>query len=182
MRRFLILASLVASATPAMAQEEGTTVTLSVGPSFVNFVSFGGSFPAAVAQLNVSRPFTRLTGGEVSMFALAPLGAASAVPDCLPMASCVSTTTPSLLTGALVSVFGYAGETGLRASLGGGAAFAAGGEGFPNRSTPAGVVGLDWLPQSNNRFVPTLSVRLVYLTSPMAGARQLLLPGLGLRF
>lgn len=170
------------STTSALAQESGTTVTLSVSPSFVNFASFGGSFPAAVAQLNVSRPFTRSTGGEVSLFALVPLGGATAMPDCPPLVSCVSTQTPSLLTGALASIFAYAGETGLRASLGGGAAFASGGEGFPHRSSPAGVVGLDWIPNTRNRFVPTVAVRLVYLTSPIAGARQLLLPGLGLRF
>lgn len=184
MKRFatVVVTLIAAASAPLHAQEEATTVTLSVGPSFVNFVSFGGSFPAAVAQLSVSKPFTRQTGGELSFFALAPLGSAAAVPDCPPLVSCVATQTPSLLSGALVSVFAYAGETGLRASVGGGGAFASGGEGFPHRTSPAGLVGLDWIPESRNRFIPAVNVRLVYLTSPIAGARQLLLPGLGLRF
>ncbi len=185
MKRFAAVATtllIAASTAPLQAQEEGTTVTLTVGPSFVNFAGFGGSFPAAVAQLNVSKPFTRVTGGELSFFAMAPLGGATSMPGCVPLASCVTTQTPSLLSGALISVFAYASETGLRASVGGGGAFASGGEGFPHRASPAGVVGLDWIPESRNRLIPSLAVRLVYLTSPIAGARQLLLPGFGLRF
>jgi hypothetical protein len=82
----------------------------------------------------------------------------------------------------LTSLFAYAGETGLRAAVGIGAVGASGGEGLGNRSSVAGVVGLDWVPRSNNRFAPTFAIRLVQLSSPIAGARQLLLPGIGLSF
>jgi hypothetical protein len=164
------------------AQDTETTVTLTVSPSFVHFDGFGGGFGAVVTRLSVSRGFTRFTGGEVSAFALAPLGAASSQPGCVAGGTCETRSTPSLLSGLLTSVFGYAGETGLRASAGAGVVGASGGEGLGNRSSLAGVVGLDWEPRSNNRFAPTFAFRLVQLARPIAGARQLLLPGVGLSF
>jgi hypothetical protein len=170
------------SATAGHAQETGTTVTLTVSPSYVNFAGFGGGFGAAVARLSVSRGFTSLTGGELSVFALAPLGGATSIPGCVPEVPCRTTTTPSLLSGFLTSAFLDAGDTGLRLTLGVGGVTASGGEGFPHRSSGAAVVGLDWLPNTTNRFAPTIAVRLVQLASPIAGARQLLLPGVGLRF
>ena len=164
------------------AQENETTVTLTVSPTFVNFSGFGGSFGAAVARLSVGRGFTRHTGGELSAFALAPLGGASSQPDCPALVSCQARSTPSVLSGLSTSVFGYAGETGLRASAGLGVVGASGGEGLGNRSSLAGIFGLDYVPRSDNRFVPTFAFRVVQLASPIAGARQLLLPGVGLSF
>jgi hypothetical protein len=168
--------------TPLGAQETGTTVTLTVGPSFVNFPGAGGHFGAAVARLSVSRDFSRMTGGEISAFALAPLGGASAQPGCPQGTKCLSTSTPNLLSGVLASLFVYAGESPLRMSVGVGAVGASGGEGFENRSSVAGLAGLDWLPRTNSQFAPTLAIRIVQLSSPIAGARTLLLPGLGLSF
>lgn len=183
MQRSLRLLAVSSVLIPAslVAQDNGTTVTLTVGPTFVYFEGFG-SGPAAVARLSISRDFTRMTGGELSAFALAPLGGATSTPDCIPGGSCATRSTPHLLSGILTSVFAYAGETGIRGSIGAGAVAASGGEGLENRSSYAGFVGLDWLPKSDNRFVPTLSVRFVQLTSPVGGARQLLLPGVGLSF
>ena len=177
----LITAAIVVLPASVLAQETGTTVTLTVSPSFVHFDGFG-SGPAAVARLSVSRDFTRMTGGEVSAFALAPLGGAASIPDCIPGGSCQTRSTPSLLTGVLTSVFAYAGETGIRASIGVGAVTASGGEGFSHRNSLAGLVGLDWIPRSTNRFAPTFAVRLVQLVRPVGGARQLLLPGVGFSF
>lgn len=177
------LAAVVLAAVPNVslgAQDNETTVTLSVGPSFVDFEF--GSFGAAVARLSVTRGFTRHTGGELSTFVLAPLGKASAQPGCIPGGACETRTTPSVLYGQLASVFVDAGESGLRATVGGGAVGSAGSEGFKNRSSLAGLVGLDWIPRSDNRFAPTLSVRFLQLASPIAGARQLLLPGVGFSF
>lgn len=168
--------------TTVSAQETGTTITLTVSPSFVSFDQFGGNFGAAVARLSVSRDFSRMTGGEISVFALAPLGGASSQPGCAIGSPCLTRSTPSLLSGVLTSVFGYAGESGLRAALGIGAVGASGGEGLKRRMSAAGVVGLDWLPRTNNRFAPTFALRLVQLSAPIAGARQLLLPGIGLAF
>ncbi len=168
--------------SPVSAQETGTTVTLTVSPSVVSFDGFGGSFAAAVVRLSISRDFTRLTGGEISAFTLAPLGGASAQPGCPVGSACQSRSTPSALSGFLTSMFAYAGESGLRASAGVGAVTASGGEGFRHRSSLAGLVGLDWVPRSDNRFAPTFAIRLVQLASPIAGARQLLLPGVGLSF
>jgi len=183
MRRSLIAAVLCTlPCAPLGAQQTGTTITLTVSPSFVNFDDFGGSFGAAVARLSISRDFSRMTGGELSVFALAPLGGASSQPGCVIGSPCQSRSTPSLLSGALTSVFGYAGESGLRAALGVGGVVASGGEGLRRRSSLAGLVGLDWIPRTNNRFAPTFAVRLVQLSTPIAGARQLLLPGVGLTF
>lgn len=177
------LAAVVLAAAPNVplgAQDNETTVTLTVGPSFVDFEF--GSFGAAVARLSVSRGFTRRTGGELSTFVLTPLGRASAQPGCIPGAACESRTTPSVLFGQLAAVFVDAGDTGLRATAGGGAVGSAGSQGYKNRSSLAGLVGLDWIPNSNNRFAPTFSFRFLQLASPIAGARQLLLPGVGFSF
>ena len=177
----LAAAMLVAAPNDRLgAQDNETTVTLSVGPSFVDFEF--GSFGAAVARLSISRGFTRRTGGELSTFVLAPLGRASAQPGCIPGASCETRTTPSLLFGQLASLYADAGESGLRATIGGGAVGSAGSEGFESRSSFAGLVGFDWIPRSNNRFAPTVSFRFLQLARPIAGARQLLLPGIGFSF
>ena len=183
MKRFLSsIALLAASAYPVQAQDEGITVTLTVSPSFVDFGTFGGRFGAGVIRLSASKDFNRVTGAEVSTFVLAPLGGMTSIPGCAPGGSCQTHSTPDVLTGAMGSLFLYAGESGFRAAFGGGTVSAHGGEGFARRSTVAGVIGADWIPRTNNRFAPTLSVRVMQLSAPVAGARQLLLPGLGVRF
>ena len=186
MSRFTVFLGIVSLALPnalVKAQDPGPTLTVTVSPTAVDFGAFGGSFSAAVARLNVNVPFTRMTGGEISAFALAPMGGASSQPGCpVGSSSCQARSTPGLLSGFLTSFFAYAGETGLRASAGVGGVVASGGEGLDRRSSPAGVLGLDWLPRTDNRFVPTFAIRFVRLSSPIAGARQLLLPGVGLTF
>lgn len=169
-------------AQPLLAQENGTTVTLTVSPSFVHFPAIGGHFPAAVARLSVGRTFTRVIGGDVSVFALMPLGGAAAQAGCPPATKCISTATPSLLSGITTSLFAFLGQSPLRVSGGVGAVGASGGEGFENRSSLATVIGIDWVPQTRNRFAPTFAVRVVQLASPIAGARTLLIPGIGLSF
>lgn len=165
------------------AQDTETVITLSVGPSFVDFSEVGARFGAAVVRLSVSRDFNRLTGAELSAFALAPVGGMTSTPECpVGGGDCGTRSTPNLLSGALAALRLHAGASGLSASLGGGRVTSFGGEGFDHRSSAAGLVGLDWIPQSNNRFAPTFSVRLLHLSAPIAGARQLLLPGVGLRF
>jgi hypothetical protein len=184
--RFLsMLASATLIAFPQgrlAAQQTGTTITLTVSPTYVNFPEVGGQLGAAVARLGVSRDFTRLAGGEVSVFALAPLGGVAAQPGCPQSTKCISLATPDLLSGALTSLFAYAGESGLRFSAGVGTVGASGGEGFENRSSFALLAGADWIPRTTRRFAPTLGVQLLRLSSPVAGARHLLLPGAGVRF
>lgn len=177
---FFVLHAIVASTVNA--QERETVITLSAGPSVVDFGEFGGPFPAAAIRLSASTDFTRIVGAEASAFALAPLGGQTSSPDCVPGGSCQSRSSPSLLSGFLASLLLRAGESGLRGVLGGGSVSAQGGEGFSRRSTIAGLAGLDWLPRSNNRFAPTFSIRVLQLSANVAGARQLLLPGVGIRF
>lgn len=182
-RRFALLSTLLLAALPVQAakgQEDGTTVTLTVSPTLIRFDGFGGSFGAAVARLSIARDFSRATGGEFSAFTLAPLGGASSLPLCASTASCITRSTPSALSGALTSLFAYAGD--VRMAIGAGGVAASGGEGFRNRSSLAGLVGLDYIPRTNNRFAPTFALRIVQLSRPIAGARQLLLPGVGLTF
>ena len=166
----------------ARAQDSRTSVALTVSPSFVNFELFGGSFGAAVAGLSISRNFSRVAGGELSGFALAPLGGASAIPGCPVGTPCQSRTTPSLLSGLLASALWYVGESGFQASLGAGVATASGGEGLDHTSSAAGTVGLAWAPRGSKGLAPTLAVRVVQLASSLAGARTLLLPGIGVSF
>lgn len=169
-------------AAPVDAQERETVITLSVGPSVIDFGAFGGPFPAAAIRLSASTDFTRFLGAEASAFAIAPLGGQTSTPDCVPGGDCRTRSSPGLMSGFLASLLMSPPESGLRAVLGGGSVSAQGGEGFARRSTIAGVIGLDWIPQSDNRLVPMFSIRLMQLSAPVAGARQLLLPGVGLRF
>lgn len=179
----LALLGVVGTRTPTAAQEAGgTTVSLTVSPSVVNFAGFGGRFGAVVARLSVTRDFTRHTGGEVSAFMLAPMGGATAIPGCVEGSACQTYSTPNAVTGILTSAFVRAGESGLRLSAGAGAVSASGGEGLDHRFSLAGLVGVDYEPRSRNRLVPTFALRVVHLASPIAGARQLLLPGIGFSF
>jgi len=182
--RFVVLAILVAMlpCNAVRAQESRTSVALTVSPSFVNFETFGGNFGAFVAGLSVSRDFSRMAGGELSGFVLAPLGGASSQPDCPVGTPCQSRSTPSLLSGLLASALFYVGESGFQASVGAGVAAASGGEGLEHTSSAAGSIGLGWTPRGSTGLAPTLAVRVVQLASPLAGARTLLLPGIGLAF
>ena len=177
----LLIAALVTIPATSRAQEE-TSISLTVSPSLVDFSGFGGSFGASVIQLTVRRDFTRSIGGELTAFTLAPMGGSTAIPGCVPGSPCETRSTPNLLFGIMPAMYTWVGGSNLRLSAGAGYAAAAGGEGFANRSTPAALLGIDWVPKSRNRLVPTFALRVVQLSRPIAGARQLLLPGVGIAF
>lgn len=177
----LLFASLVTIPAASDAQE-GTTISLTVSPSFVNFDGWGGSFGAGVIQLSIRRDFTRAVGAELTAFTLAPAGGATDIPGCVVGSPCITRSTPNMLFGVMPSVFTWVGGSDFRLTGGVGFVGAAGGEGFENRSSLAGLLGIDWVPRSRNRMVPTLALRVVQLSSPIAGARQLLLPGVGISF
>jgi hypothetical protein len=176
-----LLASCV-TVPAALYAQDATTVSVTVSPSFVNFSGWGGSFGAAVIQLSIRRDFSRTFGGEFTAFTLTPMGGATSIPGCVPGGVCETRSTPNMLFGVMPSVYSWIAGSDLRLSGGVGFAGAAGGEGFENRSSLAGLLGIDWVPRSRNRMVPTLALRVVQLSSPIAGARQLLLPGVGISF
>ena len=178
----VIVLMVVLHAAPLLAQDSRTIRTLTAGPSFVNFDEYGGSFGAAVAWFSIDRVSERLLGSEFAFFLLAPLGGASIQADCPAGVVCESKATPGLLYGGLFSGLARGGESGLRAAFGLGAVGAAGGEGLENRSSITGHVGLDWVAGGSGRYALTVTVRLLLLTSPIAGARQVLLPGIGVTF
>jgi hypothetical protein len=179
----LACVALIAASVPAAAQVGETQISLVVSPTYVDFVGFGGGFSAAAAQLRISRYFTVTTGAELSTFAVLPLGQARSEPGCAPgNAPCQARQTPSMIQGGLLSALGVFGETGFRGSLGGGVANVMGMEGPGARTSAVGSFGLEWVPSGKSRFTPTFSVRMLQLASPLAGMRQLFLPGLGLTF
>jgi hypothetical protein len=178
----LLILTSAALPTASAAQETGTTVSLTVSPSFVDFDGWGGSFGAAVVRVSISRDFTTSVGAELTAFTLAPMGGAVAQPGCVPGGSCQSRATPNLLYGVLPAMYAWIGGSDFRVSAGVGFAGAGGGEGLDRRRSAAGLLGLDWVPRNRNRFVPTLALRVVQLGSSIAGARQLLLPGAGFSF
>ena len=164
------------------AQEHRSTRTLTVGATWVEFEDVGGSLFAALAQFSIDRGYSQVLGGELSAFALLPLGGASAIPECVVGVPCQTRSTPSLLFGGFGSLIARGGETGLRAALGIGPVWSAGGEGLENSSSFAGIAGVDWIANSGSRRALTLSARLVFLDSPIGGARQILLPSVGVTF
>lgn len=176
------LALVAMSASTGAAQEQRTRIEFSVSPSFITFSGFGGSFGAAVARLSISRRITPNAGAEASVFTVVPSGAASAVPGCIQGSPCVTRTTPSALSGLMLSGYAAGAMSPVRVLVGGGVVRASGGEGFERRSTGAIMLGVEWVSRSTNRFGPSIGVRFAQLTSPLAGARQLFLPGVGLSF
>jgi hypothetical protein len=164
------------------AQENRTTRTVTIGATAVDFEGYGGSIGAALAQFSVDRGYSQVLGGELSAFALVPLGGASAIPECPPGVSCQTRTTPSLLFGGFGSLIARGGEAGLRAALGIGPVWSSGGEGLSNSSSFAGIVGVDWVAASKSGRGLTLAARLVFLESSIAGARLLVLPSIGVTF
>lgn len=164
------------------AQEHRTTRTVTIGATAVDFEGYGGSIGAGLAQFSVDRGYSQVLGGELSAFLLVPLGGASAIPECLPGTTCQTRSTPGMFSGGFASLVARGGEKGLRAVLGIGPVWAAGGEGLENTSSFAGIVGVDWVAESKNRRALTLSARVVLLDSRIAGARLLVLPGIGATF
>jgi len=164
------------------AQRPATRVTLSAALSTVNFDGIGGRFGAVVAQATLARRVTERVGLEVNGFALVPGGGATADPACLPSHPCESFSTPSAIVGSLVGPVIDVGESGVRLSAGVGFARATGGSGFSPRGSTAGGVALEWRLRRKSRLSPSAGLRLATLGRPLAGARLLLLPGLGVTF
>ena len=163
------------------AQENRTTKTLTAGVSAVNFEDFGGTIPAAVAQFSFDRGYSSVVGWELSAFTMVMLGGSTAIPDCPPQVSCETRTTPSVLFGAHGSLVARAGDSGLRAVLGLGPVWSAGGEGLNESNSWSMLVGADWVANASRRAL-TLSARLVILDSKLAGTNMLFLPGIGITF
>jgi hypothetical protein len=163
------------------AQENRTTKTLTVGVSAVNFDDFGGTIPAFVTQFSIDRGYSPVLGGELAAFTMLMLGGSTAIPDCPPQVPCETRTTPNVLFGIHGSLLARAGDTGLRAALGLGPVWSSGGEGLNEGNSWSGLVGVDWVANSSRRAL-TLSARLVFLDSKIAGTNMLFLPGIGITF
>lgn len=182
----VIAASIGATVAPAraFAQDEGTRITLRVGPTALDFAGFGGRFGAAVGEVSIARRFGANAGADLSAFSVVPMGSATAEPTCgAPIGgACAARTSPNALNGFLFSPFAFVGRSDLRLSTGVGMVAATGGEGFTRRSSVALAAGVDWVPESRSRLVPSVGIRAVHLSTPIAGVRQLLLPGIGMTF
>lgn len=165
----------------AEAQVGETRVSIVVSPTLVDFAGFG-PMTSVAAEVRVTRFFSEAAGGQLSTFAVVPLEGAAALSACAPGRVCESRSTPGLVSGAVMSMIGEFGETGFRGSFGPGYVSASGMQGSGPRSTAAVAFGLDWIPSGRSRFTPTLGLRIVQMTSAIAGMRQLVLPGVGLTF
>jgi hypothetical protein len=62
-RLIAILCTSLAALPVTSNAQDGTTISLTISPSFVDFGAWGGSFGAAVVQLSIRRDFTRSIGG-----------------------------------------------------------------------------------------------------------------------
>lgn len=164
------------------AQPPATSLTVSTMFSTVNFDGIGGRFGAVVVQGTLARRLHDGVAMEVNGFALVPGGSATADPSCLPPGPCRSVSTPSSIVGALVGPAVDLGIAGLRLSVSAGVARAVGGDGFSPRGTGAGAAALEWRMRPRSRVTPSAGLRVAALRHRLAGARLLLLPGLGVTF
>jgi hypothetical protein len=165
--------AIVASAAPLAAHAQGRTA-LSVGYTFVDFTL--GDFGALTAEARLQQ-----SALEVDVFAILPLGSASAIPSCVPGELCLERTTPSSLVGAVLSLPVRIGG-GLRASAGLGGVRGSGMKGLERRSTIAGAVALDWTARRSAGLTPTIAVRAIGFSSDIAGLRYAVVPTIGLAF
>jgi hypothetical protein len=175
------------AAVPVLAQEGETRISLVVSPTRLDFApGFGGGAGGVSAELRVTRYFSRAVGAQVSALGVMAASQSAALGLCVPGATnCVSERrSPSALWGGLVSGIGVLGETGLRASLGAGGFRAAGYREGTSTSAGSSALGLgaEWVPSGSSRFTPTLGVRAIFLATPIAGMRQIYLPGVGVTF
>lgn len=182
-RTVLVLGLSVAAAAPSLgAAQSKTRITLAVSPSAVNFERAGANLGAFVAQARISRDITAQAGVEVTAFSLMPTGAVSIMAGCLPDATCPSTETPSQVNGGFASAYLDIGETPLRLSTGYGRVHAVGGAGLEARNSGAYQLGLEWSPRRRAGLQLSAGVRALHLMDSILGARQLLLPGVGVTF
>ena len=181
----MVIVCLVAAAPAiAAAQDEGAGITLRFGPTALDFAGFGGRFGAVVGEVGFARRFGANSGADLSAFGILPMGGARAEPTCgAPVgASCAARSSPSALSGFLLSPFAFVAGSDLRLTTGVGMVAASGGEGLARRSSVALAAGVDWVPDSRSRLAPSVGIRTLRLSSAVAGVRYLLLPGVGVRF
>ena len=178
----LALTLVLLPARVTWAQAPATRVALTVSLTTIDFSTFGGRFGAGAGQLALSHAVGATRGVDVAAFGVVPGGGATTDAACVQGTPCESRATPSLLTGVLVAPYLRVADGGLRLSAGAAVVRAVGGEGGDRRTTPAAVLAIDWLPPGRGRLAPTVGVRLLRFTSTMMGARQLVLPGVGLAF
>jgi hypothetical protein len=178
----LALALVLLPARVTWAQTPATRVALTVSLTVVDFSTFGGRFGAGTGQVVLSHAVGATRGFDVAAFGVVPGGGASTDAACVQGIRCESRATPSLLTGLAVAPYLRVADGGVRLSAGAAVVRAVGGTGGDRRTTPAAVLGIDWLPRGPGRLAPTVGVRLLRFTSTMMGARQLVLPGVGLAF
>jgi hypothetical protein len=178
----LALALVLLPTRVTWAQAPATRVALTVSLTTVDFSTFGGRFGAGAGQIALSHAVGATQGFDVAAFGVVPGGQASVDAACVQGTRCESRATPSLLTGLLVAPYVRVTDADVRLSAGAAVVRAVGGAGGDRRTTPAAVLSIDWLPRRRGRLAPTVGVRLLRFTSTMMGARQLVLPGVGLAF
>jgi hypothetical protein len=172
---------------PARAQVGETRVSIVLSPTRLSFApGFGGASGALAGEVRVTRFFTQTFGAQVSALGVMATSQSAALALCVPSATtCVGERrSPAALWGGLASGIAVLGESGLRTSLGVGGFRAAGyREGSRTSASSAAVgVGAEWVPSGTSRFTPTVGVRALVLASPIAGVRQIFLPGVGVAF
>jgi hypothetical protein len=170
---------LLLAPSAGMAQQRPTRVSLTAGLTSVDFGTWGGRLGSAVAQLGVTRSVSQAAGVDLVSFAVAPAGGVSVTPACVQGGVCESRETPSLFAGAVLAPHLRLGASPLRVAAGGGYVRAIGGAGGGGRATAATMLSVEWRPSSRGRLAPSIGVRWLRFASPVMGARQLILPGMG---
>jgi hypothetical protein len=133
--------------------------------------------------MSLSRNVTTSTGAELSLIAVGLLGGAISEPVCPAVGQCTGgADTPSVFSAAILSAYSFVAASPLRLSGGIGYLRSTGGYGFDHDAAAAAVIGIELVPRSTRSWLPTIGVRVAQLARPAGGARQLILPGVGLVF
>lgn len=180
--RTLLPLLLIALSAQTIESQQKTSVAFTVGPGSVRFSNFGSRTITMVAQVSVTRDVAKRTAAELSAFTAVPLQVMSVTPGCLPNSLCQSRTTPSALVGGLASALLQMGDSPLRLSAGVGRLGARGMEGPGAVATNVFQLGLEWSQEREGGMRMTAGTRAIQFATPVSGARQLILSGVGLRF
>jgi hypothetical protein len=161
-------------------QERSGGAAVFVGPTWLDFEGYGGSF-RALAIGGRGLTFRGNHAVEVAATFTFPGGQSEALPLCAPEAlDCEGRRSPGFVSTATVAFRPDIHLRGVHTTFGGGALAAGNMRGGPSWAI-TGVLGVEWSPGGRARALQ-LSMRVFVPHRPVAGMSQLFVPAIGLVF
>lgn len=143
---------------------------------------WGGAIPAGVIAARANVIATSRWGVGLSARVITPTGGHLAIPSCIQSFPCVTYQSPEALYNASAQIAVATQNRKFRASLGAGFISAQNQSGVTNANSPTVEAGVEYALFPTHRVSPVVNIYLQRLTREVAGARTLVLPGVGVVF